>query len=127
VRISSETEAALTIGFRGYRGVASTGLGILPSSFQFFYSFSSVYHPNIQGYTFLKNAVFWDVTPCGSCISQRFASIVKLQLLVTASVAPSALILSILMKEAISSSETSVLTRATRRQIAEDGTVKEIQ
>jgi hypothetical protein len=44
-----------------------------------------------------------------------------LQLLVIAKVVPSSLILSTLMMEAICSSETTVLTRATRRNIHEDG------
>jgi hypothetical protein len=90
----------------------------------------------------MKNAVFWDVTPCGSlrtdvsgeCIasSTRVTRIGELgttlavtskqsRLVVTAYIVPSSLILVNLMMEAILSSETSVLTRAIWRNITLDG------
>jgi hypothetical protein len=77
----------------------------------------------------MKNCVFWDVTPCGSCKNRRFGGTEHLlrqgdknrsvrRLLVT--VSPCSRIRVTLMKETHISSETSVLTRATRRKIPED-------
>jgi hypothetical protein len=65
----------------------------------------------------MKNAVFWDVTPCGSCKNRRFGGIYRLH----HQGDTNSQILVALMMEAIASPETSVLTRVTRRNITEDG------
>jgi uracil phosphoribosyltransferase len=62
----------------------------------------------------MKNAVFWDVTPCGSCNNRCC------QLLLAVNVVRSSLILSALIMEAARSSEMSILTRARKSHIQED-------
>jgi hypothetical protein len=67
-----------------------------------------------------KNRVFLDVTQCGSCKNRRDKNPWIRNNVVTASVVPSSPILATLMMEALSSSGTSVLTRATWRNIPGD-------
>jgi hypothetical protein len=79
-----------------------------------------------------KNAVFWNVTPCGSCKNRRFRGTCRLhhqgdkilhrvlQLLVIANVVPSLLILGTLVMKAIRSSESSVLNKIHADNIPKD-------
>jgi hypothetical protein len=90
----------------------------------------------------IKNAVFWDVGPCRSCVNQRFGGTDRLHLQGRKIRVRGGWFLargffysedggdtflrshadfSTLKMEAIRSSETSVHTRSTRRHIPEDG------
>jgi hypothetical protein len=72
----------------------------------------------------MKNAILWDVTPCDSCKNMSLHTIFlrsMRRLQVAANVVPNSPILVTLMMEALRSSETSVLTRATRRNVPDNG------
>jgi hypothetical protein len=66
----------------------------------------------------MKNGIFWDVVPCVTLVRTDVSRSVR-RLVVTANVDPSSAILVTLMMEALSSSETSVLTRSTQHNIPE--------
>jgi transcription elongation factor Elf1 len=70
----------------------------------------------------IKNAAIWDVMPCGSCKNRHFREKYRLQhLSETVNVFSSSLVLFTLGMDAMRSPVTSVFTRATRRNIQEDG------
>jgi hypothetical protein len=71
----------------------------------------------------MKNAVFWDLPPCRSCVNRRFGEMYHLHLQglqPPAQVGSSLADFSTLKTEAIHSSETSVDTRSTRRHFPDD-------
>jgi hypothetical protein len=61
----------------------------------------------------MKNAVFWDVALCGSCLNRRFGGTCRLHLQGGKNQLVTAL--------ATRSSESSLIRRPTRRHIPEDG------
>jgi hypothetical protein len=87
----------------------------------------------------MKNAVFLEMTPCGSRKNQRFGGMYRLhdqdgeliflrsvlQLLVNDNIISRSLIIHTLMMEAIRPSEASVLPTAAQRHVPEDSNLHE--
>jgi hypothetical protein len=67
----------------------------------------------------MKNAVFWDVAPCRTCVNRQTDVYYSLQS--PAHAGASLADFSTLKMEEICSSETSVYRRSTRHHIPEDG------
>jgi hypothetical protein len=75
----------------------------------------------------MKNAVFWDVAPCTSCVNRRFGRMYRLHLQPPAHAGFSLGDFSTLKMEALRFSETSVYSRSTRRHIPEDGILQDTE
>jgi hypothetical protein len=72
----------------------------------------------------MKNAVFWDVEPCRSCVNRHFGGTYHLHLQPPAHAGSLLADFSTLKMGAIRSSEMKVHTRSTRRHIPEDGILR---
>jgi hypothetical protein len=68
----------------------------------------------------MKNTVFWDVTPCRSCVNRRFGGTYRIHLQ-GIKIHEWGTSVSRWLQEAIQSSKTSVHTRSTRHHTPEDG------
>jgi hypothetical protein len=71
----------------------------------------------------MKNAVFWDVAPCRSCVNRRFGETYRLHIQ-GRKIRERGTSVSKWLRSAIRFSETSVHARSTRRHIPEDGTLQ---
>jgi hypothetical protein len=71
----------------------------------------------------MKNAVYWDVAPCSSCVNRRFRGTYPLRLQ-GRKIRERGTSVSRWLQEAIRSSETSVHTRTTQRHIPENGNLR---
>jgi hypothetical protein len=89
--------------------------------------FSKILTTTTDLQNFLKNAVFWDVATCRSCVNWRFGGTYCLRLqgrkICERGTKFSRWIQTTLKMEPIRSSETSVHTRSTPRHIPEDGII----
>jgi hypothetical protein len=75
----------------------------------------------------MKNGVFWDVEPCGSCVNRRFGGTWMQTPAATCSRWFPRVDFCTLKMEAIRASETSVHTRSTRCHIPEDAILQGLQ
>jgi hypothetical protein len=112
--------------------------GPSPETYWFRMSYTTVRTLQILPVKCSENSAFWDVMPCGCCKNGRFGGTNRLhyqvqknqrarsngssnyRLLVDANVLGSPILVALMMEET-HFSETSVLTRTTRRHVPEDG------
>jgi hypothetical protein len=78
--------------------------------------------PVSETYFLVKNAVFWDVTTCGSCKNRRFGGTYRVRH--HSDRVTSSPILVTLLMEGLGSSKPSILKRAALRNIPENGILR---